>query len=153
MTNDPVRLVPVNTHPVVKNMPRSVVAVVPSSNVLPADQTDLVTVPDFATALKVVNHQVAFSITLIDGETKEVRHTISEPEELEADATVDSQSIPKAGMLASIPETREMLISKAFLSELSNRLKNPNIRTGLQQLLADKEIIKKLRSKAAELNY
>ena len=137
--SDVVRVLEIETHPTLKEAPRFVLAVVHSSNALPASKTVLHTFNSFAEALPHINHEVSVRVKLPNGEWTNVDHTICKPSDLEANSSVDSRSIDKAGVLANIPEVREMLILRAFLSNVSNRLKQTKRRQRLEELLQQKE--------------
>ncbi len=154
MTKKPVEVLLPETHSqFTGDTAKSVVACTISKNALAADQTDIISVPNFKAVLPVVNQEGRFTIVTPEGE-KLVDHRFLSEEDLEANARVDSKSIPKAGALFRIPETRAMLIKKAFLSEFSNRLKDNRCQSAIQVSLRDTdkaEYIQVLRSKAKAL--
>lgn len=151
--SDTVRVLEVEIHPTLKKAPRFVLAVVHSSNAIAPKKTEIKAFRSFEEALPFINHEVRIRIKLPNGEWMEVDHAFRQPGDLEANAGVDSRNIDKAGILARIPETREMLILKAFLSDVSNRLKNPKRRKLLDEMLKDKsQYLKPIDQKSIEIH-
>lgn len=155
MSNKSVNMVPIETNKRLSgDAGKAAMAITPSKNALPADQAEIISTPDFKTSLPLINQEARLIVNTPEGDI-EINHRFETEADLEANSQVESTMLEKAGALFRIPQTRAMLIKKAFLSEWSKQLKDAKSKAYYASLLEDdttKHIeIQNLRTAAAHL--